>query len=255
MAALITDLIVSLPLWLLAISITILGAIWGSFIAVLCSRWPLGESVAKGRSRCDTCGAQIAAYDLVPIFSYIILKGKCRQCRHPIGHMAVVTEGAAALIGMASILLLPGLQGVAAAIFGWLLLPLVLLDYRHLWLPDRLVLMLAIGAMAAGPAMMPQTSWTDRIIGGLIGFAALEGVRLGYKIFRRFDGMGQGDPKLFGALGLWLGWQLLPLTLLVASLFGITKLLLKRTSVKGHRAAVPFGAYLGIAALCVAWAA
>ena len=187
----------------------------------MCSRWPTGKTVATGRSHCDTCGYQIAAYDLVPIASYIVLKGKCRHCGGRIGLLPLATELIAALIGAVAVLLLPPEQAIAAAVFGWLLLPLIMLDYQHLWLPNRLVLLLAVMGVLVGPMLTPDIAWTGRATGMLAGFLSLEIIRQAYKFFRKHDGMGAGDPKLFGALGIWLGWQALPWLVLGASLLGL----------------------------------
>jgi leader peptidase (prepilin peptidase)/N-methyltransferase len=120
-----------------------LGAIWGSFVAALCIRWPIGEQISNGRSRCDACQTTLAPKDLIPIFSFILLRGKCRYCRKSIGVGALYTELISAAIGLLAILLVPSESALAMAVFGWLLLPLVILDYQRLWLPNRFVIALA----------------------------------------------------------------------------------------------------------------
>jgi leader peptidase (prepilin peptidase)/N-methyltransferase len=229
-----------------------LGAIWGSFVAALCNRWPKGESIAKGRSRCDQCGRQIAPYDLIPIASYLLLNGKCRNCGQSIGRLPIATELAAALIGTVPVLLLPESQAVAAALFGWLLLPLVILDHQHLWLPNRLVLVLAVIGFLVGPMLTPDIIIEDRFAGMLVGFLSLEIIRQAYKKFRQRDGMGAGDPKLFGALGIWLGWHAVPFTLLGASAIGLISISMSVYMINQSRTAFPLGSYLGIAAFLVA---
>ncbi len=209
----------------------------------------------RGRSACDHCGAAIAAYDLVPVISYIALRGKCRRCGKAICPDTIIIELAGALIGALSLLFLPVPQALAAAIFGWLLLPLAVLDYRHLWLPNALVLALAATGLLAAPVLMPQIGWTDRAIGGLAGFLGLEAVRLAYRKLRHRDGMGPGDAKLFAALGFWLGWQMLPITLLVASAIGVMHALAARFVDLRHDIALPLGSYLAASALLSAWAA
>lgn len=225
-----------------------MGAIWGSFVAALCIRWPDGESVARGRSRCDQCGEQIAARDLIPIASYLLLKGKCRYCDQSIGLLPLATELAAAFIGAVPVLLLPESQAVAGAIFGWLLLPLIVLDHQHLWLPNRLVLLLAVMGFAVGPMLTPNITFLDRIVGPFVGFLSLEIIRQVYKQFRQRDGMGAGDPKLFAALGIWLGWQALPIVLLGGSAIGLVSVSILYLTANHHRTAFPFGSYLGVAA-------
>ena len=248
-----SDLLAGLPYWFLLTLLTILGAIWGSFVAALCSRWPKGKGVAAGGSKCEQCGKQIPSFDLVPIVSYLLLRGKCRACGKSIGARPLVIELAGASIGAVSLLLPPD-QAVAAAIFGWILLPLVILDFDHLWLPDRLVLVLAAAGLAAGPLLTPDLAMFDRVIGAVAGFASLELIRRGYKLYRKQDGMGAGDPKLFGALGIWLGWQALPILLLAASAIGIVFAVWHIMRGRSQKA-FPFGSYLGVAAWLFALAA
>lgn len=237
----------ALPLWFLLTSLTILGAIWGSFVAALCSRWANNESVISGRSRCDWCGQTIAPYDLMPIISYVILRGKCRGCDHKIGIWTIAVEVIAASIGAVSCLFLPATQALAAAVFGWSLLPLIILDYKHLWLPDRLLVLLVIAGLLFGALLTPDVIALDRAIGALTGFFSLEIIRLTYQRFRHLDGMGAGDPKLFGALGIWLGWQALPLILLIASAIGLGVLITVRAVTARHQEVFPFGSYLAVA--------
>ncbi len=200
-----------------------------------------------GRSRCDQCSKPIAPYDLLPVISYIFLKGKCRECGHNIGFQPIAVELVAASVGAVSCLLLPASQALAAAVFGWSLLPLIILDYKHLWLPDRLVVLLIIAGLLFGPLLTPVVSASDRAIGALAGFFSLEIIRLTYKISRNRDGMGPGDPKLFGALGIWLGWQSLPLTLLIASAIGLGILITARAATIRNQSIFPFGSYLAVA--------
>lgn len=168
--------------------------------------------------------------------------------------MPLAIELAAALIGALPFLVLPENQAVAAALFGWLLLPLILLDHYHLWLPNRLIIVLAAAGLLAAPMLTPQAAFTDRLAGLAVGFLSLETIRQIYEKYRQQEGMGAGDPKLFGALGLWLGWQALPLTLLVACAIGLTSAVISRLVVLNPRTALPFGSYLGIAAYLITMA-
>jgi leader peptidase (prepilin peptidase)/N-methyltransferase len=163
----------------------------------------------------------------------------------------LATELTAALIGAVSVLLLPAEQAIAGAVFGWLLLPLVVLDHQHLWLPNRLVLLLAVMGVLVGPMLTPDIAWTGRATGMLVGFLSLEIIRQAYKFFRKHDGMGAGDPKLFGALGIWLGWQALPITLLIASVIGLALVSSLHVITKYQRDALPFGSFLGVAAFAI----
>lgn len=233
-----------MPPWFLPLNLALLGAVWGSFIAALCSRWPNGESIGAGRSRCDHCATNIAAYDLIPIVSFILLKGKCRACGKEIGALPLIFEVTAILVGTFPILFLSPIQAVGAAVFGWLLLPLVFLDWRHFWLPDRLLILLAIAGPLAGLLLNPSVTWFDRGVGMAAGFVSLEAIRVGFKRWRGYEGMGAGDPKLFGALGIWVGWQALPMILLGASAIGLVLILVTRTTRTQSPNLLPFGSYL-----------
>ena len=130
-------------------------------------------------------------------------------------------------------------------------MPLAILDFRHLWLPDKLLLLLvAVGSIFA-PLLDLGITWMDRLVGALVGFLTLEALRRIYRLVRRKDGMGAGDPKLLGALGFWLGWQLLPMTLLIASFLGLLTALATQMSRRQSKTAYPLGLFLAIAAFAV----
>lgn len=132
--------------------------------------------------------------------------------------------------------------------FGWFLLPLAILDFRHLWLPNRLLGLLLVVGILFAPLWDSGISWTDRAIGGIAGFATLEIVRQLYRLVRRKEGMGAGDPKLLGVLGVWLGWQLLPMTVLIASFLGLATALLSGHRKEQESMEYPLGTFLAVAA-------
>jgi len=232
-----------------AIGLGVLGAIVGSFLATLVIRWPQERSVLRGRSACDGCGRTLQPRDLVPLVSALWLRGQCRTCGARIDPRQMRIELAAAVIGALAGGVAPGLEGMTGAMFGWLLLTLAALDMAELWLPDPLTASLALAGIAAGLAGF-DPSLTDRIIGGLAGFASLWLIAFGYRLLRGRDGMGGGDPKLFGAIGLWLGWRMLPSVLLLASLVGLGIVLFARLRGRAMAAdhPLPLGALLAIAA-------
>ncbi|HMO76978.1 MAG TPA: A24 family peptidase [Sphingopyxis sp.] len=226
----------------------LVGLIFGSFIATLVLRWPDGRSVL-GRSRCDACERALSPFDLVPLASTLWLRGRCRRCGARIDPFHMQVELAAGLIGGIALTLFPGTAGWLWALFGWMLLPLALLDARHMWLPDRLNAALAIvGLLLAGPLL--GTNLLDRWTGAIAGGALLALIALAWRRGRGREGMGGGDPKLAAAIGAWIGWQALPLTILLASAGGIVWALF--TQGKGDRPlslrAIPFGVFLSIAA-------
>jgi leader peptidase (prepilin peptidase)/N-methyltransferase len=205
----------------------VLGAIIGSFLAAALIRWPEGRSVLKGRSQCDGCGRTLSPRDLVPILSWFLVKGRCRHCGAAIDKKHLAVEAGGALIGLTAILAHPLPAAVFTAVFGWWLFLLAALDVEHQWLPDRLTLPLipaglAVAWIGIGPPL------GERLIGASAGFAALALIAFAYRRLRGREGMGGGDPKLFAAIGAWLGWQQLPFVLLGSGLLGLGAILLMR---------------------------
>ena len=213
--------IIAMPAMLAA-----LGAVVGSFLATLVIRWPMDRSVAHGRSQCDHCGRVLAARDLVPLFSAALARGRCRHCGGAIDPRHWQIELGAAAIGLVAALAVPGPVALAGAVFGWLLLALAALDVSEFWLPDRLTGTLALGGLVTGLTGI-DPPLTDRLIGGGAGFAGLWLVGQGYQLLRHREGLGGGDPKLLGAIGLWVGWQMLPVILMLASLTGLALILVR----------------------------
>lgn len=230
-----------------ALAGAVLGAIMGSFLATLILRWPAGRSIMRGRSACDNCGATLTTRDLVPLFSMLTLKGRCRHCGARIDPFHGRIEAACAFIGAFAIGLAPGLSGLAWALLGWLLLTLALLDWRHFWLPDALTLPLAFLGFTIG-TWANDVRLTDRIMGAVLGYGALLLLSIGYKALRKREGLGLGDAKLLGALGAWFGWQTLPFILLIASVAGLMAMLLTGR-ITSAAARVPLGSFLAVAAL------
>ncbi|WP_420496842.1 prepilin peptidase [Sphingopyxis macrogoltabida] len=227
----------------------LIGLVLGSFIATLVMRWPQGRSVL-GRSQCDACHQPLDVRDLVPLLSALWSRGRCRRCGAPIDPFHGRVEIVSALIGAVALVSMAGTAGWLWALFGWLLLPLALLDARHFWLPDRLNALLAmVGLLFAGPLL--GTPLLDRWIGALAGGLVLAAIALLYRRVRGAEGMGGGDPKLVAAVGAWLGWQALPLMLLLASLGGIAWVLVAQKREGDAPLAlrrVPFGVFLCAAA-------
>jgi leader peptidase (prepilin peptidase)/N-methyltransferase len=233
----------------------LLGLIVGSFMATLVARWPEGRSVAKGRSSCDTCEQPLTPFDLVPVLSFVWLKGRCRRCGARISIDHLLIELACGVCGAAALGTTAGWAGLAGAVFGWLLVALAALDLRHYWLPDRLTGALALAGLTSGLAGL-SPPLADRLWGGLTGFASLWAIAVVYRMVRKREGLGGGDPKLLGALGLWLGWQSLPILVLGACLAGMLWVVTRLTMGRAVKAAdrVPLGAFLAIAGF-ICWLA
>lgn len=237
--------------WLLALGGLGLGAIVGSFLATLCLRWPEGRSVVTGRSSCDGCGRPLAARDLVPLLSGPFANGSARCCGATIDPLHGRVEWAAALLGAIAFLVGGLEQGAALALLGWLLLPLAVLDARHFWLPDRLLLLLGGAGLALGQFVSGE-ALPARLLTGLVAGGGLALVGLGYRALRKREGLGSGDPKMLGTLGLWLGPELTVATLLLAALLGLAEAMVRRRRMDSP---MPFGTLLALAAWPLALAA
>jgi len=229
------------------------GAAVGSFIGTVLVRLPADRSILTGRSACDACGFGIGARDLVPLWSWLALHGRCRACGAAIGVWQPGCELAGALIGAAAVLFAPEGLAVPAMLLGWQLLLLGVIDARHLWLPRSLVAVLAV----SGAAFALLRAWQDAnllplsyaLAGGALGFGMLWAVALGYRTVRGREGMGGGDPPLLGAVGLWLGPMGVIGTVIGASLFGLAAalvMLLLRRPVAAETA-LPLGTLMAAA--------
>lgn len=247
-------MLADLPPALLAGFAGVAGAAIGSFIGAALVRLPDGRSILNGRSACDSCAAPIAARDLVPLLSWLALRGRCRACGALIGWWQPGCEIGGAVIGAAAVMLAPIGLALPAMLLGWQLLLLALVDARHLWLPRPLVALLA----ANGAALALWRGWQEASLapliaaaaGGAIGFVMLWSVARGYRLLRGRDGMGGGDPPLLGAIGLWLGPMGVIGTVIGASLIGLAAallMLLARRPVAADTA-LPLGTLMAAAA-------
>lgn len=227
----------------------ILGAAVGSFLATMLVRWPQGRGAAAGRSHCDHCGRTLSPRDLVPILSWFLVGGRCRHCGGAIDRRHLAAEAAAAMIGLAAFLAHPVPLAGVTAILGWWLFLLAALDLEHEWLPDRLTWpLLAAGLAAAWGGFGPPLE--SRLIGAAAGFASLFLIARLYRALRGREGLGGGDPKLFAAIGAWLGWAQLPFVLVGAGLLGLAALAIRR--LRGEPVAatdrLPLGTLMALAA-------
>jgi leader peptidase (prepilin peptidase)/N-methyltransferase len=226
-----------------------LGLIAGSFIALVTARWPQGLPIT-GRSRCDACGRPLRAFELVPLISFLIQRGRCRQCGSGIAPRHLAIELAAAAIGAALLWRLPAPQGLLLALAGWWLLTLMVLDAEHFWLPDALTLPLVPLAL-----LVPGAPLAERLWGAGLGFVGLWLVGWIYRARSGRDGLGGGDPKLLAGLGALLGGWALPLLVTGAAALGLA--LAGWDHVRGRTVSattrLPLGALLAAVALFLLW--
>jgi leader peptidase (prepilin peptidase)/N-methyltransferase len=221
-----------------------LGRVAGSFLATLVLRWPAGATLS-GRSACDHCAVALGAAELVPILSFLRQRGRCRHCGAAIDRRHPLIEAMAAAIGALALVAVPGWAGFAGALFGWMLLALLVLDVEHFWLPDALTFpMIGLGLLL-GPG-----DWQGRLLGMAAGGGAFLALKLAYRALRGRDGLGMGDVKLMAALGAWLSFASLPPLLLGSALAGLAFTLLKRLRGEETELAsrIPFGACMALVA-------
>lgn len=240
---------VPLPLPLIALAAAVLGAIVGSFVAALVIRWPRGESVVGGRSRCDSCGEVLRPQELVPVLSYLVQSGRCRRCGARIDPKHLAIELAAALIGVVSVLAHPLPLALVTAGFGWWLLAVAAIDAEEQWLPDALTLPLVpLGLLAGWAGFGPPL--LDSALGALTGGLGLALLALLYRAARGREGMGGGDPKLLAGIGAWLGLLQLPFVLLGAGIVGLVAALAMalRGEQVGATTRLPLGSLMAVAA-------
>ena len=197
------------------------------------------------RSRCPHCGHQIKAWENIPVISYLLLRGKCSACntaisiRYPLVELVTVALSVSVAWSFGvSVATLAGL------IFIWALIPLALIDYDHQILPDAITLpFLWLGLLVNSYGIF--TDLHSAVIGAIAGYLSLWLVYQAFKLLTKKEGMGFGDFKLFAMLGAWLGWQLLPLTILLAAFAGaVIGGAYLALSKHGRDHPIPFGPFL-----------
>ena len=247
------------------------GLVIGSFLNVCIARIPLEESIVSPRSRCPKCKKPVAAYDNIPVLSYILLGGKCRYCKKPISARYPFIE---AVTGVVCALLVWkfsfSLEWLIYFAFSCALIVLAFIDIDHRILPDPITKNgIWIGLLVS--LMLPQPApWMARLLGfaglsnpdvrvvslaaaglgAIVGGGLLWGVGEAYLRLRGVEGMGFGDVKMMAMVGAFLGAPLALFTIMVGSLVGsIVGLGLMRFGGKSRNYELPFGTFLGFAAI------
>jgi leader peptidase (prepilin peptidase) / N-methyltransferase len=220
----------------------------GSFLGVVIRRLPEGRAIAWSRSRCEGCGAALAAQDLIPLLSWLACRGRCRFCGRPLGWFYPAVELAALAIALTAVGIDRGRVVWLDCILGWWLLALGWIDARRWVLPDLLTLPLVVAGLVAVLVFDPD-QLTNRALGAALGYLALRAIAFLYRRLRGRDGLGQGDAKLLAASGAWVGAAALPQVILFAALAGLgCALCLRLAGVRlGTSSALPFGPFLALA--------
>jgi leader peptidase (prepilin peptidase)/N-methyltransferase len=255
----------------------LLGLVIGSFLNVVILRLPrrmqaeLGEACAELRdeateplpnrffgldyliwpaSTCPDCGHAIRAWENIPVISYLLLRGRCSQCKTKIGLRYPIVETATGLLSLGIVMHFGATStALVALILTWGLIALTVIDIDEQLLPDQLTLpLLWLGLLVNINGMF--TDLTSAVIGAAAGYLSLWLVFQLFRLLTGREGMGYGDFKLLAVFGAFLGWQLLPLVVLLSSLIGaIIGIGLTLLRGRDHRVPIPFGPYLAGAGL------
>lgn len=227
------------------------GLLVGSLVTVVAHRVPRGEGWATGRSRCPSCGAQIAAYDNVPVLSWLILRGRCRSCGERISARYPLAELAVALLYAATVLIL-GTGDLAELASGLVLctvlVAITLTDLERRVIPDKIVAagaLAALGILAASdPAQLPERLAAAAAAGGVLFLVAMAYPR----------GMGMGDVKLVAMMGLFLGSTVAPAVLVgFAAGAAVGLVVIARHGAAARKQAIPFGPFLALGGVVGLW--
>jgi leader peptidase (prepilin peptidase) / N-methyltransferase len=224
----------------------VLGTIFGSFLNVVVYRLPRRESLVTPASHCPRCGTPVKPYDNVPVLSWLLLRGHCRSCEESISVRYPLVEVATGLLCIGAVLAGETWADVALGIALILLVvPIALIDLEHRIIPNRLTLIGAIVAVVLGTALDPSGE-PGRLIAGAAAGGFLLIAALAYP-----GGMGMGDVKLAGMMGLFLGSAVAPalLVALVTGTFVGIGIIARRGARAGRKTAVPFGPFLALGAI------
>ena len=236
------------------IFVAIIGALWGSFANVCILRLPEGKGVVSGRSYCPNCKKLITWKDNIPIISFLLLKGKCRQCKNPISFQYTLVEFLS-LISFLSIYYLYGisLTTLLLIILAIIFIIIFFIDLKHFIIPNSLTFpLMALGFIKS---FIPNLNgifpnYIDSLIGGLFGYGIIWSIIFFYKQVRKKEGMGLGDAKLFAVIGFWFGWISIPFVIFLSSIIALLSVipdLIKNS--KKMTTQIPFGPYIIIGTL------
>ncbi|WP_305460311.1 prepilin peptidase [Photobacterium leiognathi] len=268
--------------WLYPLFAVIFGLLVGSFLNVVIYRLPImmerqwrkecqecfpeidaeqDDSVfnlSVPRSHCPHCNHAISALENIPVISWLVLGGKCKECKAPISKRYPAIELLTAAMSLTvSLMLPPSWWSLAVIFFTFALIALTFIDIDKMLLPDQITLPLMWTGILLSVVGISPVSLTDSVIGAMVGYLSLWSVFWVFKLLTKKDGMGYGDFKLLAALGAWLGWQLLPFVVLLSSLVGaLCGLVLLKMQDADNQTPFSFGPYLAIAGwIAMLWGA
>jgi leader peptidase (prepilin peptidase)/N-methyltransferase len=228
----------------------VFGAVVGSFLNVCICRMPKDESVVSPPSHCPRCDYQIRWYENIPLFSYILLRGKCRGCGTHISLQYPLVELLNGLLSLALFIKFgPTLTFLALFLFCSALVVITFIDLEHQIIPDEISLSgIVIGFVFS--FILPWQTWLNSLLGILLGGGSLLLVAYSYQWLTGKEGMGGGDIKLLAMMGAFLGWKsvlfIVFASSLIGSVVGVTMMLVQK---KDSKLAIPFGPYLAFGAV------
>ena len=235
------------PLWLVVAGV--LGACIGSFLNVVIYRLPLGQSLVAPPSRCPRCGYRLKWYDNVPVFGWLLLGGRCRECQNKISIQYPIVELLTAVLFVVVVWLTPpGPLLLTRLLLVCILIALFGIDLEHQILPNTITL----PGIAAGLLLstIAPPGIRNAAIGAVLGGGVLYAIAWGYYLWRREEGLGMGDVKMLAMIGAFLGWKAVLVTLVLSSFsgafLGMALIALQRGNMK---LALPFGTFLSVGAL------
>ena len=237
--------------WLVAFC-GLLGLAVGSFLNVCIYRLPLEQSLAFPASHCTNCNRKLSWFENVPVVAWLVLRGRCRTCHTGISVVYPLVElFTGVMFAWAAWQYGPGWLLISRLLFGCMLIVLFFIDLRHRILPN----VITVGGTIVGfiLSFVTPPGWVSSLIGLVIGGLIPLLLAEAYLRLRKIEGLGMGDVKMLALIGAFLGWQLVLLTLAVASvlgsLVGIGLIVTRRGDMK---LALPFGTFLAIAAMVAA---
>lgn len=239
--------------WIPTALVGVLGLLVGSFLNVVIHRLPKGQSIVTPRSKCVACGHRISAIENIPIISWIALRGRCKGCNVPISARYPAVE----LLNTIAYMLCLTIIGYSLILpFSLLLvsslIALAFIDAEHMILPNRITYSLFIillgyrilDGFIDGAAF---DTLLDGFLGALVGAGFLWGLGMLWKVLRGVEGMGLGDVKMMAGVGMFLGWELVLLSIFIGAFFGtIGGLMIARREDSNLQAQIPFGVFLSI---------
>lgn len=236
------------------LTFALFGALVGSFLNVCIHRLPRGTSIVWPSSACPHCKRNLSWYENIPIFSYLVLWGRCRTCKQPISGRYPLVEALTALMFAAAWWYYgPGVLLVSRVLLGCSLIVLFAIDLEHHLLPNAITLPgIIVGFLFS---FVTEPGWLSALIGIVVGGGSLWLIAEVYYRVRHEEGLGMGDVKMLAMIGAFVGWKLTLVTLMMASfagsLIGLLLILMGRGSMKY---ALPFGTFLALGAALAATA-